>query len=112
MDAEGGDCVRHLLESFIRDELVKRGYSPVYTPHIGNLDLYRTSGHFPYYADAQFPPMYMSPLVSTIDTWTSLLEKGLLTDDQESAFLNLVLRVSEGKDADAASDLPRYPVAR
>ncbi|MGL6096659.1 MAG: TGS domain-containing protein, partial [Fimbriiglobus sp.] len=61
-----GATVRHLLESFIRDELVKRGYSPVYTPHIGNLNLYRTSGHFPYYADAQFPPMYMNPLVQTV----------------------------------------------
>jgi threonyl-tRNA synthetase len=107
-----GAAVRHLLESFIRDELIRRGYSPVYTPHIGNLDLYRTSGHFPYYADSQFPPMYMSPLVSTIETWTSLLEKGLLTVDQEAAFLNLVHKVAEGKDADAASDLPRYPVAQ
>jgi threonyl-tRNA synthetase len=107
-----GATVRHQLESFIRDELVKRGYSPVYTPHIGNLDLYRTSGHFPYYSDAQFPPMYMSPLVSTVDTWASMLEKGILTTEQESAFLDLVLSVANGKDAEAASDLPRYPFAQ
>jgi threonyl-tRNA synthetase len=107
-----GATVRHQLESFIRDELVKRGYSPVYTPHIGNLDLYRTSGHFPYYSDAQFPPMYMSPLVSTVDTWSSMLEKGILTTEQESAFLDLVLAVANGKDADAVSDLPRYPFAQ
>ncbi|HET6573862.1 MAG TPA: threonine--tRNA ligase, partial [Fimbriiglobus sp.] len=60
-----GATVRHLLESFIRGELIKRGYQPVYTPHIGNLNLYRTSGHFPYYADAQFPPMYMNPLAQS-----------------------------------------------
>ena len=41
--------------------MLKRGYSPVYTPHIGRLELYRTSGHFPYYRDAQFPPMYHRP---------------------------------------------------
>ena len=33
------------------------GYEPVVTPHIGRLDLYRTSGHYPYYSDSQFPPM-------------------------------------------------------
>src|SRR5207344_3573941 len=57
-----GAMVRNLLESFIKDELLKRGYSPVYTPHIGNLNLYRTSGHFPYYRDAQYPPLYFNPL--------------------------------------------------
>ena len=56
-----GATVRGLLETFIKDELLKRGYQPVYTPHIGRLELYRTSGHFPYYRDAQFPPMYRAP---------------------------------------------------
>ena len=53
-----GATVRGILETFIKDELLKRGYQPVYTPHIGRLELYRTSGHFPYYRDAQYPPMY------------------------------------------------------
>src|SRR5262249_46853177 len=56
-----GATVRGILENFIKDELIKRGYQPVYTPHIGRLELYRTSGHFPYYRDAQFPPMYSRP---------------------------------------------------
>lgn len=51
-----GATIRGLLESFVRDELVRRGYQTVYTPHIGKVDLYRTSGHFPYYADSMFPP--------------------------------------------------------
>jgi len=33
---------------------VQAGFSP---PHIGRLDLYRTSGHYPYYREAQFPPL-------------------------------------------------------
>ena len=107
-----GATVRHLLESFIRDELVKRGYSPVYTPHIGNLNLYRTSGHFPYYADAQFPPMYMNPLVQTVDTWFTLIEKNLLTDAQEKAFLAVVDAVAEGKSPESPDqDIPRYTFA-
>src|SRR5262245_35467378 len=44
-----GAIVRGILETFIKDELVKRGYQPVYTPHVGRLEMYRTSGHFPYY---------------------------------------------------------------
>ncbi len=52
-----GSVVRKELQSFIAAELTKQGYSEVFTPHIGKLDLYRTSGHFPYYADSQFPPI-------------------------------------------------------
>ena len=52
-----GAIVRQELEKFISEELAKQGYSQVYTPHIGKLDLYRTSGHFPYYQDSQYPPI-------------------------------------------------------
>ncbi|HOQ86920.1 MAG TPA: threonine--tRNA ligase [Phycisphaerae bacterium] len=53
-----GAIVRSKLEEFLRGELVRNGYQLVYTPHIGKLGLYRTSGHFPYYKDSQFPPLY------------------------------------------------------
>ncbi len=53
-----GAMIRAQLEEFIKAELTRRAYLPVYTPHIGRLNLYRTSGHFPYYRDAQFPPMW------------------------------------------------------
>ena len=52
-----GTVLRRTLEAFLRDEQRRRGYQEVITPHIGNLDLYRTSGHYPYYADSQYPPM-------------------------------------------------------
>jgi threonyl-tRNA synthetase len=52
-----GAVVRKELQSFIGAELKKQGYTEVFTPHIGSLDLYKTSGHFPYYKDAQFPPI-------------------------------------------------------
>lgn len=50
-----GALIRRSLQDFILDELDKLGYSQVYTPHIGKLDLYRTSGHFPYYQESQYP---------------------------------------------------------
>jgi threonyl-tRNA synthetase len=52
-----GAIVRNELQKFIGGELDKSGYSQVYTPHIGKLGLYRTSGHFPYYEESQFQPV-------------------------------------------------------
>jgi threonyl-tRNA synthetase len=52
-----GATLRRVLEDFMRKEQVKRDYQEVITPHIGNLNLYRTSGHYPYYKDSQYPPM-------------------------------------------------------
>jgi len=54
-----GAVVRRELENFIYGELIRRGYQPVYTPNIGRVQLYETSGHFPYYKDVQFPPIEM-----------------------------------------------------
>jgi len=55
-----GAIVRQELENFLKEEQSKRGYQMVYTPHIGNLDLYKTSGHYPYYKDSQFPPITLT----------------------------------------------------
>jgi threonyl-tRNA synthetase len=54
-----GTVLREALEGFLREEQRKRGYLPVITPHIGNLELYKTSGHYPYYKDSQFAPITM-----------------------------------------------------
>lgn len=52
-----GTVLRRTLEAFLRDEQVKRGYKEVITPHIGSIELYKTSGHYPYYQDSQFDPI-------------------------------------------------------
>jgi threonyl-tRNA synthetase len=52
-----GSIIRQELQSFIAEELRKQGYHQVFTPHIGKLGLYRTSGHFPYYKESQFTPI-------------------------------------------------------
>jgi threonyl-tRNA synthetase len=52
-----GTVIREELENFLRTEQKKRGYLPVVTPHIGNINLYKTSGHYPYYKDSQFTPL-------------------------------------------------------
>nr|WP_237702359.1 threonine--tRNA ligase [Opitutus terrae] len=53
-----GAVIRQELQNFISEELRKQGYQQVFTPHIGKLELYKTSGHFPYYKDSQFSPIF------------------------------------------------------
>ena len=52
-----GAVIRQELQNFIAEELRMADYDQVFTPHIGKLGLYRTSGHFPYYKESQFPPI-------------------------------------------------------
>ncbi len=52
-----GGTVRRILEDWMRDEYVKRGYSLVYTPHIARADLWKTSGHYNFYAENMFKRM-------------------------------------------------------
>ena len=52
-----GSIIRQELQTFISEELRKQGYAQVFTPHIGKLELYKTSGHFPYYKESQFAPV-------------------------------------------------------
>ncbi|MBI3896647.1 MAG: threonine--tRNA ligase [Acidobacteria bacterium] len=63
-----GAVIRQELQNFISAELRKQGYLQVFTPHIGKLELYRTSGHFPYYADSQYPPFVERETLSKLAT--------------------------------------------
>jgi threonyl-tRNA synthetase len=52
-----GAVLRDSLERWLRDVQIENGYDPVITPHIGNLNLYKTSGHYPYYKESQYTPI-------------------------------------------------------
>jgi threonyl-tRNA synthetase len=52
-----GGLVRKLMEDWLRDELLRRGYDLVFTPHIMLLDLWKTSGHANFYSESMFGPM-------------------------------------------------------
>ncbi|MGH2537684.1 MAG: threonine--tRNA ligase [Candidatus Promineifilaceae bacterium] len=52
-----GVALREELENFLRQAQVERGYLPVITPHIAKIDLYVTSGHYPYYKASQYAPL-------------------------------------------------------
>ena len=52
-----GATIRRIMEDWMRDECVKRGYSLVYTPHVARVNLWQTSGHEGFYAQNMFTPM-------------------------------------------------------
>jgi len=52
-----GGAVRKVIEDWMRDQYLARGYSLVYTPHVMRRDLWKTSGHANFYSDNMFKPM-------------------------------------------------------
>ena len=52
-----GTLLRSTLEDYLKDEQVARGYQPVVTPHVGKVDLFKTSGHWQKYREDLFPMM-------------------------------------------------------
>jgi len=108
-----GGFIRNLIETWLRDELIKRGYDLVYTPHIMRLDLWKTSGHANFYrenmfrpvevekADYQLKPMncpghiliYKSKLRSYRDLPVRLAELGTVYRYERSGVLHGLLRV-------------------
>lgn len=54
-----GGAIRNEMENYIREQLEKRGYGLVFTPHIAKRELWQTSGHEENYADSLFEPLGM-----------------------------------------------------
>jgi threonyl-tRNA synthetase len=108
-----GGLVRKLMEDWLRDELLRRGYDLVYTPHIMLLDLWKTSGHANFYrenmfgavevekTDYQLKPMncpghiliYKSRLRSYRELPVRLAELGTVYRYERSGVLHGLLRV-------------------
>ncbi|HTA78709.1 MAG TPA: threonine--tRNA ligase, partial [Terracidiphilus sp.] len=52
-----GAIIRKVMEDWMRDECLRRGYSLVFTPHVARVNLWQTSGHEGFYAGNMFTPM-------------------------------------------------------
>jgi len=70
-----GATIRTELQSFLTEEMVKLGYEMVVTPEIGQLDLYRRSGHYPYYEESQYPAMFESDRGKAIQSVLQLAQR-------------------------------------
>src|ERR1700726_4096952 len=108
-----GGVIRKQMEDWLRDELLRRGYDLVYTPHIMRRDLWKTSGHTDYYrenmfgavevekAEYQLKPMncpghiliYKSRLRSYRELPVRLAELGTVYRYERSGVLHGLLRV-------------------
>jgi len=93
-----GATVRGILEEFIRRELIERGYDPVYTPHIGSVEMYQTSGHFPYYRDSQFEPIFGHPAGQLVDHWVQQIREKNLSAEHEQHFCETARDLDAGLD--------------
>ena len=54
-----GSTIRRVIERYIVDKEERLGYQHVYTPVLGSVELYKTSGHWDHYQDSMFPTMSM-----------------------------------------------------
>jgi len=107
-----GAMIRSLLESFVREELTRRGYDAVYTPNIGKIDLYKISGHFPYYADSQFKPIFETEAGPLVASWLKKLKANELTADEEDVLLGLAEKMGARAELLAAYKAAPTPTAR
>ena len=108
-----GGLIRKMMEDWLRDELLRRGYQLVFTPHVMRLDLWKTSGHTNFYRENMFAPMevekadyqlkpmncpghiliYKSHLRSYRDLPLRLAELGTVYRYERSGVLHGLLRV-------------------
>ena len=82
-----GATLRDTLVDFLKEEQLRRGYQPVITPHIGRLDLFKTSGHYPYYAESQFPPMFERSDSDDADVRPDMASTISVEDDRDGYLL-------------------------
>jgi threonyl-tRNA synthetase len=89
-----GTVLRRTLEAFLRDEQKKRGYKEVITPHIANIELYKTSGHYPYYQDSQYNPMQVDDEEYMLKPMNCPHHHRIYSNDMHS-YRDLPLRLAE-----------------
>jgi len=82
------------LENYIRNKEIKRGYLHVQTPPLGNVELYKTSGHLEHYKDAMFPIMQVEDEEYVLRPMNCPHHMVLYSNDLHS-YRNLPLRIAE-----------------
>ena len=100
-----GAILRQTLEDFIRNELRQRKYEGVYTPNIGRVELYETSGHFPYYRDSQFTPMCEHDAGQLVDRWMDRLREGTIDAEGEAKLLDAAQTLGFDAEVDLQSSV-------
>jgi threonyl-tRNA synthetase len=89
-----GGAIRKAMEDFLREELLRRGYGLVFTPHIAKRELWFTSGHEENYADSMFSPMEFEGQEFRIKPMNCPFHIGIYKTAQRS-YRDLPLRYAE-----------------
>jgi threonyl-tRNA synthetase len=89
-----GGAIRKEMEDYLRDQLLKRGYGLVFTPHIAKRELWFTSGHEANYADSMFSPMEFEEQEFRIKPMNCPFHIGIYKSGQRS-YRDLPLRYAE-----------------
>jgi threonyl-tRNA synthetase len=89
-----GALVRKMLEDWMREQYLKRGYDLVSTPHIGREDLWRTSGHLENYADAMFTGMELDDATYRLKPMNCPFHI-LIYRDRQRSYRDLPIRLGE-----------------
>ena len=89
-----GGAIRREMEDYLREELDKRGYGLVFTPHIAKRELWQTSGHEETYADAMFAPTELEQTEFRLKPMNCPFHIGIYKSAQHS-YRDLPLRYAE-----------------
>jgi threonyl-tRNA synthetase len=89
-----GGAIRKEMEDYLREQLVRRGYGLVFTPHIAKRELWFTSGHEANYADSMFSPMEFEEQEFRIKPMNCPFHIGIYKSAQRS-YRDLPLRYAE-----------------
>jgi len=89
-----GGAIRQQMEDYLREELSKRGYGLVFTPHIAKRELWQTSGHEENYADAMFAPTELEETEFRLKPMNCPFHIGIYESAQHS-YRDLPLRYAE-----------------
>ena len=89
-----GGIVRQQMEDYLREELAKRNYSFVYTPHIAKRELWQTSGHEQNYGDSMFAPTKLEETEFRLKPMNCPFHIGIYKSQQRS-YRDLPQRYSE-----------------
>jgi threonyl-tRNA synthetase len=89
-----GGIVRKQIEDWMRDQYVKRGYSLVYTPHVARADLWKTSGHYNFYAENMFKRMELDDAEYQLKPMNCPFHI-LIYKDRQHSYRDLPVRLGE-----------------
>ncbi|MBI4469148.1 MAG: threonine--tRNA ligase [Acidobacteria bacterium] len=89
-----GGLIRRAIEDFTRDELERRGYGLVFTPHIAQHSLWVKSGHANFYSDAMYAPMAIDEIEYQLKPMNCPFHIGIFAARQHS-YRDLPIRLAE-----------------